>query len=91
MLVVFVEPPNDWFAVAEPRTPDRRPTLLAAALGIGYAATLALPAARDFFSFAVPRPTEAVLVLAAFAVWVPVVRLVWKHRLLERFVGLPAR
>jgi cation-transporting ATPase E len=89
-LIVFVEPPTDWLAVAEPRSRDRRPTYLAAALAAGYAATLVLPAARDFFSFAVPQPLEGLLVLAAFAAWVPLVRLFWKRRLLERFVGLRA-
>ena len=88
MLVVFVEPPAAWFAVAEPQTTDRRPALLAALLAVGYVLTLAVPAAREFFSFAVPRPTDTALVLLAFAIWLPLVRVFWKRRLLERFLGL---
>jgi cation-transporting ATPase E len=87
MLVVFVEPPVKWLAVAEPRTTDRRPALLAAALLVGYAGTLVAPVARDFFSFAIPKPQEAVLVICAFALWVPLIRTFWKLRLLERFLG----
>jgi hypothetical protein len=76
-----------WLAVAEPRTTDRRPALLAAALLVGYAGTLVAPVARDFFSFAIPKPQEAVLVICAFALWVPLIRTFWKLRLLERFLG----
>jgi cation-transporting ATPase E len=87
MLVVFVEPPTDWLAVAEPRSRDRRPTLLAALLVAGYVATLLVEPARDFFSFAVPGPQEATIVLVAFALWVPLVRAFWRYRVLERFLG----
>ncbi len=34
VLVVFVEPPVAWLAVIEPRSPDRRPTILAAVLAV---------------------------------------------------------
>ena len=88
VLIVFVEPPNDWFAVAEPKTSDRRPTFLAIGLAVAYAAVLAVPAARDFFSFTVPGPAEAALAIGAVALWIPLVRLFWKRRLVERFMGL---
>jgi cation-transporting ATPase E len=87
-LIVFVEPPVKWFAVAEPITPDRRPTLLAAVLALGYVAVLLVPPARDFFSFALPGPREAVLAVGSALVWVPLVRLFWKRRLVNRFLGL---
>jgi cation-transporting ATPase E len=88
LLVVFVEPPVAWFAVAEPLTTDRRPTLLAIVLALGYVATLLVPPARDFFSFAVPGAWESVLVLAAVIIWVPLVRAFWRLRLIERFMGV---
>lgn len=87
-LIVFVEPPTDWFAVAEPRTTDWRPTMLAFVLGVAYVAVLLLPAARDFFSFAMPGPREAVLATAAAVAWVPLVRTFWKRRLVDRFLGI---
>jgi len=90
LLIVFVEPPIRWFAVAEPLTRDRRPTLLALFLGLGYIAVLLVPPARDFFSFAVPGPQESVLVLAAVIIWVPTVRAFWRRRLIERFIGVGA-
>ena len=87
-LIVFVEPPTAWFAVAEPITADRRPTLLAMLLAAGYVAVLLTPPAREFFSFALPGVREAVLATGAAAVWVPLVRQFWKRRLVDRFLGL---
>jgi cation-transporting ATPase E len=87
-LIVFVEPPNDWFAVVEPRTADRRPALLAIVLALAYVAVLLVPPARQFFSFTVPGPTEAALAGGAAFLWVPLVRAFWKQRLVERFLGI---
>ena len=87
-LIVFVEPPTEWFAVAEPRTSDWRPTVLAFVLGAVYVVVLLVPPARDFFSFAMPGPREAVLAVGAAVVWVPLVRAFWKRRLVDRFLGL---
>ncbi len=86
-LVVFVEPPTKWLAVVEPRTADLRPTILAIVLALGYLVTLALPAARDFFAFAVPGPREAAIAVLAAVAWVPLIRVFWKRRLIERFLG----
>jgi cation-transporting P-type ATPase E len=87
-LVVFVEPPTPWFAVAEPQSPDWRPTILAMALAAGYVAVLLAPPAREFFSFALPGVREAVLATGAAAIWVPLVRTFWKRRLVDRFLGV---
>ena len=43
-LILFVEPPIKWFAVAEPVTPDRRPAMLAIGLGRRVRAHAADPA-----------------------------------------------
>ena len=88
LLIVFVEPPIRWFAVVEPITTDRRPALLALALGVGFIVTIQVRAARDFFSFGVPAPHDAVLVLVAVVVWTLLVREFWRRRLVERFLGI---
>jgi len=88
ILVVFVEPPTAWWAVAEPLSPDRRPTILAVVLGIGFLVTLAVPPARAFFSFEVPSPRDGVLVVIAVLTWMLLVREFWRRRLIERFMGL---
>ena len=88
ILVVYVEPPTDWLAVAEPKTVDRRPTLLAALLAAGFVAVLLVPTARDFFGFEVPGLREAVVVAVAVIAWVPLVRIFWKRQLIDRFLGV---
>jgi cation-transporting ATPase E len=88
MLVVFVEPPTEWLAVAEPKSSDRRPTLLAAVLAVGFVAMLLVPPARDFFGFQVPGLREAGIVAVAAVAWVPLVRIFWKRQLIDRFLGI---
>jgi cation-transporting P-type ATPase E len=87
LLVVYVEPPVEWLAVAEPITPDWRPTWLAIALGIGYVVTLLLPIGRGFFQLVVPEPREAAIVLVLVTAWFFTVRLFWKRRIVQRFLG----
>jgi cation-transporting ATPase E len=88
VLIIYVEPPTKWWAVIEPQTRDRRPTYLALVLGLGYVATLLIQPMREFFSFAVPTPRDALLAVAAGVVWIPLVRLFWQKQLVHRFLGL---
>ncbi len=87
ILIVFVEPPVRWFAVAEPLTLDRRPALLAIGLGLGFVAVLLVPPARAFFQLIVPAPRDALVVLVAVLAWVLLVRTFWVHRVVDRFLG----
>jgi cation-transporting ATPase E len=88
LLVVFVEPPIPWFAVAQPLTRDWRPTILAIVLGIGFVLTILVGVARAFFSFGMPTPRDALLVVVAVATWTVLVREFWRRRLVERFLGI---
>src|SRR6185295_149263 len=56
ILIVFVEPPIRWLAVAEPVTTDRRPAMLAIGLGIAYVVVLLVPMGRNFFQLIAPEP-----------------------------------
>jgi cation-transporting ATPase E len=87
LLVIFVEPPIPWFAVAEPITPDRRPTVLALGLAIGYVIVLQVPPARDFFQLIGPDPREGLIVLLAVIAWLLLVRTFWARKLVQRFLG----
>ncbi len=86
-LIVFVEPPVAWFAVAEPITRDRRPTYLAIGLGLGFVLMLLTPPARAFFQLITPAPREALIVILGVAVWVVLVRTFWAYRVVDRFLG----
>jgi cation-transporting ATPase E len=87
-LILFVEPPIPWFAVAEPLTRDRRPARLAIGLAITYVVVLLIPSARDWFQLVIPGPREAAIVVVAVLVWVLLVRTFWERRLVDRFLGL---
>jgi cation-transporting ATPase E len=86
-LILFVEPPVKWFAVAEPVTPDRRPAMLAIGLGIAFVLMLLIPPGRAFFQLIVPEPRDALIVILAVVAWVFLVRAVWTYRVVERFLG----
>jgi cation-transporting P-type ATPase E len=88
LLVVFVEPPVPWFAVAEPLTPDRRPTILAIVLALSYLVVLVVPAARGFFQLVAPEPREGLLVIVSAVAWLLLVRTFWAGRVVERYLGL---
>ncbi len=66
-LIVFVEPPIRWFAVAEPLTADRRPAYLAIGLGLAFVVVLLTPPARAFFQMIAPAPREGLIVILARA------------------------
>ncbi len=87
-LIVFVEPPLAWFAVVERQTDDRRPGWLALGLAIGFIVVLLLPPARAWFSFSVPDPRNAMLVVVAVVVWLLLIRTFWQRRLVDRFLGI---
>lgn len=87
-LILFVEPPLRWFAVAEPVTTDHRPAWLAVVLGVGFVAVLLVPFARDWFSLNLPGPRDALLVVVGIAAWLLLIRTFWERQLVDRFLGL---
>ena len=87
VLVVFVEPPIAQLAVIEPRSPDRRPTILAIVLAIGYLALLAVPAGRAIFALEPLGPVELVAVGVVLVAWALLLHATWRFRILERFLA----
>jgi cation-transporting ATPase E len=90
LLLVFVEPPIRRLAVVVPLSPDRRPTYLAIALGVGYVVVLAIPLLREFFALQAPSMRSSVIVAAGVLGWVVAVWIFWRYHVVDRFLGLPA-
>jgi cation-transporting ATPase E len=88
VLVVFVEPPVRLLAVIEPRTDDRRPALMAIFLGVVYLVMLAIPAGRAIFSLQAPDLAGLTIAAVAVAGWAALLAFTWRHRLVERFLGV---
>ena len=86
LLVMFVEPPSRFWAG---RRTERRPPPDVA--GDRPAARTAGDRGRatlsGIFDLRPVKPLDAVVIAAAAAVWVFLVRWAWRRRLLERFVG----
>jgi cation-transporting ATPase E len=88
LLVVFVEPPTEWWAGGDVLSGDRRPILLVAALALGFAGVLASPVLRSFFELARLDLVDVAFVGVATAIWMFVVRLSWRRKWLQRFFAL---
>ena len=88
VLVVFVEPPVAWLAVIEPRSPDRRPTILAGMLAALYLVILAVPAGRTIFALHPLGAMELAIVFVAVVAWAAALHAVWRYRVVERFLGI---
>jgi len=89
-LVLFVEPPSQWFVGGDKYSGDKRPTLLAGVMLILFMITLAVPSLRRFWELLPLEWTDYALIGGAVVAWVVVVRYVWRARLFERFLHLEA-
>jgi cation-transporting ATPase E len=67
---------------------DWRPTLLAIALMLAFLVISALPALRTAFALQPLERPYALLTIVALGIWLFLVRLFWRRRLLERFLGV---
>jgi cation-transporting ATPase E len=86
-LVIFVEPPTRWWTGGTELSGDWKPTIMAVLLMLAIPILINVPIINDFFSMKPLRLEYNGLVIAVTAVWVLTVRLFWRHRLLERFLG----
>jgi cation-transporting ATPase E len=88
-LIIFVEPPNRWFAVVEPPTRDRRPTILAVALAVLFVLIIVTPAGRGLFDLRPITVPVALVIVGSLIGWLLVLRLFWRRRIIARFVSVP--
>ena len=87
LLVIFVEPPTDWLAVVQPITPDWRPMILAIVLAVVFVALVVIEPLRGIFALEPLDLASAALVAGALVIWCVGLLLLWRHRLIERFLG----
>jgi len=76
------------FATVVPPNQDRRPLLLAAALGAVFVVVMLTPL-RGLFALIPIHLAELVAVVAALAVWLALLGATWRWRLVERYLALP--
>jgi cation-transporting ATPase E len=86
-LVIFVEPPTPWWTGGTELAGDWKPTILAVGLMLAIPVLINVPLVNQFFQLE-PLPLEYALFVGALVVaWVLAVRLAWRQRLIERFLG----
>jgi len=88
LLLPFVEPPTEWWVGADSLSGDWRPTFLAIGLGIAFVVIILTPSLRAFFDLAPLSLRDAALVIGALLVWLVVLRLTWRRRWLEKWLGV---
>ncbi len=86
-LVIFVQPPTKWWAVGSDLIQDWRPTILSVSLMTLFLIINQVPRVRRFFALAPLGPVEIATVIVAIIAWVLLVRYIWRHRLLDRFLS----
>ncbi len=86
LLVVFVEPPTAWWAAGDELSGDWRPTWLALGLALAFIAMNLTPL-RGVFDLVPVLPWEALAIALLLGLWLWVVRLFWRQRVIARFVG----
>ena len=88
LLILFLKPPNRWFAAWTRPDGDRRPALLVAALVVVFSAGLFWPTFTDYFGLTDAAEPVFQTVLPALLLWFAVLTAVYRLRLLERALGL---
>ena len=88
LLVIFVEPPTEWWVGASKLGGDWRPTWLALGLLAAFFLISLIPPLRSLFSLSELRPQEYLIVALTSAVWLFLVRAVWRSQALSRYLGM---
>jgi cation-transporting ATPase E len=88
VLVIYVEPPTDFFAGGDVVGGDLRPTILTVGLFVGFIIAMLIDPIRHFFEI-LPLPPLAYLGIGGTVfIWALVLRRAWRGEWLERFLGL---
>jgi cation-transporting ATPase E len=91
LLLPFVEPPIKFLAGGSRLGNDWRPSLLALGLLAGYGVLLAIAPLRAFFELDLLSLRGYLLIGLVAVAWAGLVQLLWRTRLLERFLQLDWR
>jgi len=88
LLVIFVEPPTEWWTGGDELSGDWRPTIMAVLLIIVFFIVAFVPALRNIFALQEMTPFEWVLVCGTTIIWMFAVRFFWRHSITARFLGI---
>jgi cation-transporting ATPase E len=88
LLIIFVEPPTQFWVGGDEYSGDWRPTILVIGMFIAFMVIMAVPQLRTFFDMR-PLPLSNFLFLGlAAALWALALRYIWRARVFDRFLNL---
>jgi len=87
LLIVFVEPPIEWFVGGDEFSGDWRPTILAIFSLFVFWIILRIEALRSFFELLRLPPPLHLAIICITLIWMLVLRMIWRKNLLDRFMG----
>lgn len=88
LTVIFVEPPTEWWTGGDALSGDWKPTLLAVGLIVVFFVILLVKPLRDLFAMGEPGVLELGSAVAFAAVWLFLVRWLWRKRMFARYLGI---
>jgi cation-transporting ATPase E len=86
LLIPFVVPPGRFWVGGNALSGDRRPSLLALGLLLGYGGLLAIEPLDQFFELTRLALHGYLLIALTALIWAVLLRWIWRARLLERFL-----
>ncbi|MGY1717782.1 HAD-IC family P-type ATPase [Blastococcus sp. SYSU DS0552] len=88
LLILFLKPPNRWFAAWTRPDGDKRPAILVAGLAAVFTGGLFVPAVSVYFGLTGAADPVFFTVLPALVLWFLVLSAAYRFRVLERALGL---
>lgn len=88
LMIIFVEPPTEWWMGGDELSGDWKPTLLAIGLLCAFGAIMFFKPARELFAIHELGAWEGAAAVLAAGAWLFLVRWLWRHRVLERYLGI---
>ncbi|MBC8171572.1 MAG: haloacid dehalogenase, partial [Anaerolineae bacterium] len=88
VLIVFAEPPTEFWVGGDDFSGDWRPTILALGMAICLLLSNLLPGVREVFELEVLTLPDYGVIIGATLIWTVLMRSIWRARLFDRFLGL---
>jgi cation-transporting P-type ATPase E len=88
VLIVFVEPPTQFWTGGDEYSGDWRPTIVAIVLAIVYVVILLVPSFRTTFELTELTRRDWIIVISVVAVWAMIQRFLWRAKVFDKLLRL---
>ena len=88
VLIVFVEPPTQFWTGGDEYSGDWRPTIIAILLAITYIVIMLVPSLRYTFELTEFTRRDWIIVLAVVTLWTMIQRFLWRAKVFDKLLRL---